>query len=1126
MKLSGRKQARKQARNPGTRSWGLLRHGLLFLAAASFCLCQPVLSHAQAQSAGNGVISIPQPCAVLNARLTSAGPAIRSNLEAQMDTERIQNALDLCDPGQAVVLRTVGAGAGKEDAFLSAPLILPRGVTLVVAAGVTVYASRNPRDYDLAPSSCGAVRVGKAAQCKPFLFSYQAAFSGVMGAGAIDGQGGLPLRPGSPSWWRKRRAGAGRGQRIAVPSLVSDYESQGFRVVGVSLRNSPDISLAVFKTTDFEASGISITSTPRSSAGAGILLSNVQGAQIEDAAIRTDAAAIELEASILGPTYGVHLSRLSIDGGGISIGNRDYGNVNHVWLRNVAIREARHPVTVIVGAADGKKPAEIALNNVSSDGKAAPVRVLGENGQSLPLAAAGVAQSTQPERSPSSSTFQETRFAPIPPAAEPPGAKPRLIVAQDGSGDFTSIQRAIDALPNVGGEVLVKPGTYREVVTIRKPHVGLRGLGSDPEAVTVVYNNTAGKSGGTFNTATVFVEADNVTVSHLTIANDAGYGKGQAVALAVTGDRDVFRWVDIDGHQDTLFAASKYCYGDYGPCIPARQYFSHCSIDGNVDFVFGDSMAVFDHCELHGNPRGNVMYTAQSRHTARQQSGYVFDHCTLTASPRTHGKIALGRPWRPYATVVYLNTRMDADVIPQGWMEWPRFGVPSLPTAFYAEYNSSGPGADPKAREPYSHQLTGQQAKRFLPMNFLRGRDGWSPVGAQDEIRAVILLMRHGVRAPIANETRANAYNAQPWPQWPVAPGVLTKHGAAALRILGAYYRTRYASLLQQGSCSQPVIYAEAAATERTIASAQAVLSGLAPGCSIAVRRDKDRLFSAGDRLVNQIILRSAIAGRMANHPDWFAHVFAAPLETMHEALTHCSGADCNRLKPDFRSFVVQDGRTRKRTEDDENSVGLAADFAENFLLEYTEGLPLDQVGWGRVPRARLDELMAMNTRYHDFMLRTPYWAEVAASRLAERISATLTAQAEGRQLPDQFGNPRTRVVLLDGSDSHLSWLGGLLRLSWLLPDQTIDATPPGGGLVFELGRNPASGADQVEVFFISQTLDQIRYLRPLGHGQIPSIAPIYVPGCSSPGPPYACSVAGFAKVVSRAVDLQVPAAD
>jgi pectin methylesterase-like acyl-CoA thioesterase len=269
----------------------------------------------------------------------------------------------------------------------------------------------------------------------------------------------------------------------------------------------------------------------------------------------------------------------------------------------------------------------------------------------------------------------------------------------------------------------VRPGTYREVVTIRKPHVHLHGADPDPSKTTIVFNNGAVNHGGTFNSSTVFVEADDVTIDHLSIVNDLGAGKGQAVALHVTGDRAIFRNLRLSGAQDTLFAASRYCYGDYGPCVATRQYFADCFIEGNTDFIFGDSKAVFDRCELHGTSTGSVMYTAQSKHTAEQASGYVFNHCVLTGDPRAGGVISLGRPWRPYATVIFLDARIDAPVIPAGWTEWLRFGAPSLPTAYYAEYRSTGPGASASTRDLHSHQLTVAEAAQWATKTFL----GWDP---------------------------------------------------------------------------------------------------------------------------------------------------------------------------------------------------------------------------------------------------------------------------------------------------------------------------------------------------------------------------------------------------------------
>lgn len=575
------------------------------MKTALLCLAAAVAAHAQV--AGNAAERIAvKACAVLDGHAKGGA--------APDDTQRIQSALNLCSPGSAVVLRSNG--------FLSRALILPREVTLFVGRGAVLTGSDT---WDLPP--------GKgAAKSKPFIFAYQAAFSGVMGEGVIQGN---------------------------APELVSSYESQGFRLSGVTLRDTHGIAAAIYKTPGFRSEGLKIDAGP-----SGILLSNAVNATVSDAWIRVTGDSIDLQSSILGPTTNVAIRNAHLFGGnGIVKGTGDAGRLNNISIENVATEAVASPAFA----------AAPALN-------------------------------------------YELDLAHLP----KPGMRRSVVVAPG-----ESIQAAIDALPVTGGEVSVKPGTYREVVTIRKPHVRLHGEDADPAKTTIVFNHGPAY-GGTFASGTVFVEAPDVTIDHLTIANDLG-NHGQAVALAVTADRAVFRNLRILGAQDTLFAASRYCYGDYGPCEPARQYFVDSYIEGNTDFIFGDSLAVFERCELHGL-QGNVMYSAQSRHTAEQtDSGYIFDHCRFTAAPRQQGVVSLGRPWRPYATVVLLHAQIDAPVIPAGWTEWPRFGKPSLPTATYAEFESTGPGAAPQSRESDSHQLTAAEAEKWAPMRMLAGWDGWRP---------------------------------------------------------------------------------------------------------------------------------------------------------------------------------------------------------------------------------------------------------------------------------------------------------------------------------------------------------------------------------------------------------------
>ena len=632
--------------------------------------------------------------------------AVLTAAPAASDTEHIQQSLNLCSPGQAVILKANGAN----QSFHSAPLILPRGVTLFIDRGVTLYASRNPRDYDLAPGSCGAAPSGNAATCKPFLYSYQAAYSGVAGAGIIDGQGA--------AWLGMVAQAEKSGKPIAVPDLLSSYESQGFRIAGITLRNAAGIHAAIFKTTGLSVADLKIDSPEKNSAAStGLLLSNAVSATITNLWVRVPGDAIALKASILGGTSNVAIRDMHVVGGrGISIGDDTFGSVRNIAFDGVFI-DAGLGFTFNLKGTQGGEARQIHSSN-------ACLHEVGEPAISPP-AGRDIMLAPTPAgcRNPAFTSAPQSSFSVDLSNVSAPGKEHSIIVAPGGS-----IQQAVDMLPFSGGEITVQPGTYREVVTIRKPHVHLHGADADPAKTVIVYKNGATNSGGTFNSATVFVEADDVTIDHLSIVNDLGAGKGQAVALHVTADRAIFRNLRITGAQDTLFAASRYCYGDYGPCVAARQYFADSYIEGNTDFIFGDSMAVFDRCEIHGIDTGTVMYTAQSRHTAEQtDSGYIFDHCHLTGQPRGSGSISLGRSWRPYATVIFLNTQIDAPVIPAGWTEWARFGQPTLPTAFYAEYGSTGPGANAKNREPYSHQLTPAEAEQWSPRRFLAGKDAWNP---------------------------------------------------------------------------------------------------------------------------------------------------------------------------------------------------------------------------------------------------------------------------------------------------------------------------------------------------------------------------------------------------------------
>lgn len=309
-------------------------------------------------------------------------------------------------------------------------------------------------------------------------------------------------------------------------------------------------------------------------------------------------------------------------------------------------------------------------------------------------------------------------------------AKQTLLVASDGSGQFKTVQEAVDAAAQGNVRIEIKAGEYRQVVAITANGVELRGLGKRPEDVVLVYDNSAASAGGTGRSGTVTVTGDDFHAENLTIANDFEKRHerteqgSQAVALRVTGDREIFRHVRLLGYQDTLYADSKSCHsaGETGACRASRQYFGDCYIEGHVDFIFGDAKAVFERCEIHGMAHSMVTITAQSHVRPEEDSGYLFRDCTVTAEAGAQN-ILLGRPWRDYSTVVFLNTDFKAPLDPKGWLEWGG----RLKTSDYAEYGSHGLAGDVTQRAAPSRQLTAAEAAKDTTKAWLSGTDGWDP---------------------------------------------------------------------------------------------------------------------------------------------------------------------------------------------------------------------------------------------------------------------------------------------------------------------------------------------------------------------------------------------------------------
>ncbi|XAR67062.1 Pectinesterase [Bertholletia excelsa] len=287
------------------------------------------------------------------------------------------------------------------------------------------------------------------------------------------------------------------------------------------------------------------------------------------------------------------------------------------------------------------------------------------------------------------------------------------------AGDFTSVQAAIDSLPFVNFvRVVIKvhAGVYTEKVSIPplKSYVTIEGAGA--EKTIIQWGDTAqtlgpkGRPIGTYASATFAVNspyfiAKNITFKNTTPIPPPGAKGKQAVAFRVSADNAAFLGCRFLGAQDTL-------YDHFG-----RHYYKDCYIEGSVDFIFGNGLSLFEGCHVHAVSQVIGALTAQGRKSLLEDTGFSFVNCKVTGS----GALYLGRAWKPFSRVVFAYTYMDSIVIPKGWYNW---GDPTRETTvFYGQYKCTGPGASFAGRVPWSRELTYEEAKPFISLNFIDGSE-------------------------------------------------------------------------------------------------------------------------------------------------------------------------------------------------------------------------------------------------------------------------------------------------------------------------------------------------------------------------------------------------------------------
>ena len=398
-----------------------------------------------------------------------------------------------------------------------------------------------------------------------------------------------------------------------------------------------------------------------------------------------------------------------------------------------------------------------------------------------------------------------------------------------------------------------------------------------------------------------------------------------------------------------------------------------------------------------------------------------------------------------------------------------------------------------------------------------------------DELRLVIAVTRHGVRSPLYGDEVLGKFADQPWPHWSVPQGFLTPHGRQQMVLMGAYYRALYASeglLSGEAAVDRSRVFFRSDSDQRTSQTAHDLAAGLLPGVTIDPHNrpldQLDPLFRAAKLPIgrpNQALGVAAVLGRIGGDASILSQACAPAFDTLHRVLLGQS-ATLPPGKVDVRDLPasVEPG-AMDHVVAMKGPLRAAMQITDNLMLEYAEGMPLPEVGWGRLSPADLTQLLQLHSYYFSLTDGTFYPAQAQSSNLASHILRTIGQAASGRPDPGAFGTPEHRLVVIVGHDTNIINLGGLLGLSWWLPGTQVNPLLPGGALIFELRQRRSDHQFTVRTYYLSQSLDQTRTLEPLTLAHPPGRAPIFLPGASEAGPGFPAPLRRFQELLQRVID-------
>jgi 4-phytase/acid phosphatase len=403
------------------------------------------------------------------------------------------------------------------------------------------------------------------------------------------------------------------------------------------------------------------------------------------------------------------------------------------------------------------------------------------------------------------------------------------------------------------------------------------------------------------------------------------------------------------------------------------------------------------------------------------------------------------------------------------------------------------------------------------------------------QLLKVIVISRHGIRAPLQNQEELSKYSIGTWPSWDVPPGNLTSHGKHTMASLGRFYAEYYGSkgFFTSDACERAAqSFAWSDVDERDISTASSFFDGLAPQCPVLVHTvERGQIdpymhpLPAHVGHASKALAVSAVQGRIGANADSVIQANMPAFRTLDRVLGGCETVGCGG-EEEKRTILYTMPATLGAAKDDDHLIeeatgplGIASTLSEILLLEYADGKPMSQVGFGRLTSGDLTQILSLHSLYFDLANETPYIAQVQASNLMSFIVKAFHSSAVHTSLLPSAstlvkGSTQASFVFVAAHDTNLASIGGFLRANWYVQGDQQDPTLPGGGLVFELRRRRSDGSLWVRLKYVSETMDQLRNDAHLSLERPPAMVPVFIPGCSIAAVDDDCSWAAFQELV------------